>query len=508
MEDSNTSTIQTKNDLSTSIMDLNNSVFIDKKGSPAEIREKCRELVSFPNEPKYRDFIENLLKESNNNFIIKNREDKFFCEKLREINDYVETLKTIPKITIKDFIKIKQFAISKGGFLTSENRKVMYKKIYLLNHKNTYKMLYIDYKSIINYNWDFHGSDIFTEKRIYDEVASTCEDKTIKADYPRSRIIKASKNEIEKEKAILITQDLCKFLQLMCRLNNNIYNYYQGYHDLALFFLLLYHNCPHYAVSVFQRFSEFNLKELLNIKYKEKRIVDGRYNMIEMNDTLKILRFIIDFMDPKVKTFFEEIEKNEEMKFNKSRNKNSNNTVLESEDKYVICDFAFEWIITLFTRYFDDLNKIYRIFDYLMVSHSLAIYFLSAQLIIDFYHKIEDKTSISDKSGQFDYYLNNIKFEDIDFDYYIQKCEDNLQKYVGTSQFQRMYKNLRLNKFYPIISQQPFVEKWIITNNQQEYKSSFWNYLMGQWGIFKSFFIKDEDETNNKKNDNKDNHNK
>ena len=111
MEDSNTSTIQTKNDLSTSIMDLNNSVFIDKKGSPAEIREKCRELVSFPNEPKYGDFIENLLKESNNNFIIKNKEDQFFCEKLREINDYVETLKTIPKITIKDFIKIKQFAM-------------------------------------------------------------------------------------------------------------------------------------------------------------------------------------------------------------------------------------------------------------------------------------------------------------------------------------------------------------------------------------------------------------
>ena len=62
-----------------------------------------------------------------------------------------------------------------------------------------------------------------------------------------------------------------------------------------------------------------------------------------------------------------------------------------------------------------------------------------------------------------------------------------------------MYKNLNLNKFYPIISEQPFVEKWIMTNNQQEYKSSFWNYLMGQWGLFKSFFISDEDENNKKK---------
>ena len=504
MEDSNSSTIHTQNDLSTSIMDLNNSIFIDKKGTPEVIRAKCRELVSFPNEPKYSDFIENLLKESNNNFIIKNKDDKFFCEKLREINEFVETLKTTPKISIKDFIKIKQYAISKGGFLTSDIRKVIYKKIYLLNHKNTYKMLYIDYQAIINKNWDFQGTDIFSEKRIYDQVSSTCEDKTIKADYPRSRIIQASKNQTEKEKAILITQDLGKFLQLICSLNNNVYNYYQGYHDLALFFLLLYHNCPHYAVSVFQRFSEFNLKELLNIKYKQKKIIDGRYNMIEMKDTLKILKFIIDFMDPEVKNFFEDMEKKEEMKLSKSRNKNLNNSsTSEVEDKYIIFDFAFEWIITLFTRYFEDFNKIYRIFDYLMVSHSLAIYFLCAQLIIDFYHKIEDKSSISDKAGQFDYYLNNIKFDEIDFDYYIQKCEEILQKYVGTSQFQRMYKNLKLNKFYPIISQQPFVEKWVITNNQEEYKSSFWNYLMGQWGLLKSFFIKDDDEGNNKKNDDK-----
>ena len=65
-----------------------------------------------------------------------------------------------------------------------------------------------------------------------------------------------------------------------------------------------------------------------------------------------------------------------------------------------------------------------------------------------------------------------------------------------------MYKNLKLNKFYPIISEQPFVEKWVMLNNQKEYKSNFWNYLMGQWGLFKSFFTNDEDN-NNQKNGNK-----
>ena len=220
--------------------------------------------------------------------------------------------------------------------------------------------------------------------------------------------------------------------------------------------------------------------------------------MIEMNDTLKILKFIIDFMDPKVKVFFEEIEKEQEMKYCKGNNKIND----KKNDDYVICDFAFEWIITLFTRYFEDYNKIYRIFDYLMVSHSLAIYFLSAEIIIDFYKKLEDKDkeSLRDKAGQFDYYVKKLEFEKIDFDYYIQKCEENLQKYIGNSKFAIMYKNLKLNKFYPVISEQPFVEKWVMCNNRQEYKSNIWNYLMGQWGLFKSIFTKDEEENDNNSN--------
>ena len=201
MEELNSNNYANEND--TSVMDLNNSVFIDNKEPPENIRDKCRDLVRLQNEPKYRDFIENIFKESNQKFITQNKENKFFCEKFREINEYVETLKMTKKIKIKDFIKIKELAISKGGFLTSDNRKVMYKKIYLLNHKNTYKMLYIDYNSIIDKNWDFQGCDIFSEKRINDEVAKSCEDKTILADYTRSRILQIAKTEEEKKKSFI-----------------------------------------------------------------------------------------------------------------------------------------------------------------------------------------------------------------------------------------------------------------------------------------------------------------
>ena len=488
MEDRNN-----ENDIS--MIDLNNSIFISNKGSPSEIRNRCRDLVRLNNEPKYKDYIDNLLKESNDNYIKANIKDQSFCLKFKEVNEYAKNIKALKqKISLKEYLEIKKYAISKGGFLTSENRKVFYKKIYLLNHSNTYKMLYIDYKSVINKNWDFDEVDIFSEKRIYDNLADTCEDRTIKADCPRSKILQIAKGEKERENAKLITEDLEKYLILMSRLNNNIYNYFQGYHDLGLYFLLLYHNCPHYAVSVFQRFSEFNLKELLNIKYKKKKMENGRYNMIDMSDTLTILKFIIGYLAPEVKTFFEEKERDEEIKFSKNKNKSREKEKTNLE-KYSICDFAFEWIVTLFTRYFENINNVYRIFDYLMVSHSLSIYFLCAEIIIDKFNSLKDKSLINDKAGQHDYFKSIDFDKDIDFDDYINRCEINLNKYIGNSSFENMCKNLKLNKFYPIISeQQPFVEKWVRVNNKQEYTNSLFYYLKGQWKYFKNMFNSDENK--------------
>ena len=486
-----------ENDISMSTIDLNNSTFISNEDSPLQIKQKCFDLVRFLNQRKYCDYIERIFKENNNRFITKNKDDKYFCEKLREIKEYTQEIRFLKKIKISDFKKIRDLAISKGGFLTYDVRKILYKKIYLLNHSNVFNMLYIDYNAIINKKWDFDKIDIFSEKRIYDELSPTCEDKVINADYSRSRILQMAKNSEDKEMAKLITLDLRDFLKLMCRLNNNIYNYYQGYHDLALFFVLLYHKRPQYAVSVFQRFSEFNLKELLTCQYNKKKIINGEYDMIEMDDTLKILKFIIDYIDSNVKIFFEEKEKYEDYNYYKKMNKINKNKIEtetpEPEDNnYIICHFALEWIITLFTRFFEDFNNIYRIFDYLMVSHSLAIYFLCAEIIIDYYYKLKDKNILEDRAGQQAYY-KSLNFDEIDFDLYIEKCEKNLNKYLNDSKFKKMYSNLNLNRFYPIINSQAFVEKWVMVNNKKEYKSSFTNYIKGPWSIFKSFFVGEDD---------------
>ena len=494
-----------ESDISLSTIDLSNSVFISEQDSPKKIKELCYDLVRLPYEPKYSDYIEKIFKEYNNKIIIKNTNDKIFCEKLREIKEYAQNLRFFKKIKISDFKKMREFAISKGGFLTHDVRKILYKKAYLLNHSNVFNMLYIDYDCLINRQWDYDKIDLFSQKRIYEDIAPSCEERIINADYCRSRILQLAKNEEDKKMAKLITLDLREFLILMSRLNNNIYNYYQGYHDLALFFLLLYHKRPQYAVSVFQRFSEFNLKELLNCKYNKRKFINGEYDMIEMDDTLRILKFILDYIDPNVKIFFEEKEKNEDYNYYSkiAKNKIEQETL---DDNCIICHFALEWIITLFTRFFEDYNNIYRILDYLIVSHSLAIYFLCAEIIIDYYYKLKNKDILNDRAGQQAYY-KNLNFDEMNFDYYIERCEKNLNKYLGDSKFRKMYQNLKLNRFYPIISEQPFVEKWVMVNNKQEYKKKNKNYFKGQWSIFKSFFF-GEDEFIKKENYKKENKSK
>jgi hypothetical protein len=215
----------------------------------------------------------------------------------------------------------------------------------------------------------------------------------------------------------------------------------------------------------------------------------GTYKMIELYDALMILKYIINLLDPKVKSFFEDIEKKENI-FNDDDDGGENNV-----DQYPICDFAIKWIISLFNTQITDINKIYRIFDYLIVSHPLAIYFLCAEIIIDYYYKLDDKTILNKKEKQLDYYINKINFDEIDFDYYIEKCEKNL-KLIDNSKFNE---NLKLNEFCPMINKQLFVEKWIMINNKEEYKSnfSFLKFFFQRLLLIKNLLVNNNDKNNN-----------
>ena len=449
------------------------SINITKDSTDNEIRLKCKEIVSLPNQKAWGNLIENYLKECDKNFLKNNENDKFIKNKIDELHKFVDILSKKKIITIKDYGYIKELSLSKGGFLTSENRRILYKKIYLLNHRNSDKMLYVDYEANIDKNWDFEGIDIFSEKRIYkdlmDSPAKEKDDNIIHADCIRSKIFSIFSDN--KNILNIFIQDLEKYIKLMVRLNNNIYNYFQGYHDIGLYFLFLYHKSPHYAVSVFQRFSEFNLKEQLsikdtkNIKNNNKKEKEIGYSFL---DTLNILKFILNYLYPNVQNFFE---------------------------KHCVgglCMFAAKWIISLLTHILNDTNTIYRLFDYFILSHPLAIHFLSAVLIKDYLDKVGAEKIDSFEAQTL--YFQNLKFKDADFDEYILKSDKLLQDSLTSSKFEELFKNLKLTKFFPLMNNQVFTEKWVKVQNQEECRNNFWYYLGGQWKMFKSFFTGDKDD--------------
>ena len=447
------------------------NINITKNSTLKEIRLKCKEIVNLPHQKVYSSLIENYLEKCDKKFLQENENDKIIITKKDELHNFVEKLSKKKLITIKDYEHIKEFSLSKGGFLTSENRRILYKKIYLLNHFNSDKMLYVDYEAHIDKNWDFEGIDIFSEKRIYDDLmdssATNKDDNIIHVDCIRSKIFSIFSDH--KNTLNVFIQDLEKYIKLMVRLNNNIYNYFQGYHDIGLYFLFLYHKSPHYAVSVFQRFSEFNLKEQLSIK-DTKEIKNNNKKEIAYSflDTLKILKFILNYLYPDVQHFF---------------------------DKFCgegLCMFAAKWIISLLTHILNDTNTIYRLFDYFILSHPLAIHFLSAVLIKDSLDKV-GTSKINSFEAQ-TLYFQNLSFKDANFDEYILKTDKLLQDSLTDSKFEELFKNLKLTKFFPLMNNQVFTEKWVKVQNQEECRNNFWYYLGGQWKMFKSFFTGENDD--------------
>ncbi len=128
----------------------------------------------------------------------------------------------------------------------------------------------------------------------------------------------------------------------MMSIDNEKYSYYQGYHDIGLFFLLLYFKSPNLGINTFQRISEFYIKDYLNKDYE---------NSFNFEATLSLLLKVIKEIDAQVYDILEEI-----------------------------CDkphFALSWIITWFTHNTNSITLQYRIFDYLICSHPIASYVLS-----------------------------------------------------------------------------------------------------------------------------------
>jgi len=144
-------------------------------------------------------------------------------------------------------------------------------------------------------------------------------------------------------------------------LNGNYYSYsyYQGYHDLALFIYLIFHNNIKLGVFTFQRISEFFFKDYLD--------PSSESNDFGFHTALQMITYLIEKIDPI-----------------------TNEKIIQLSD-VEYHHFSLAWVIGWFTHSINDLHLVYRIIDYLLCSHPLTIYYLSSILIIEVSKTLSEK---------------------------------------------------------------------------------------------------------------------
>lgn len=339
-------------------------------------------------------------------------------------------------ITTNDFEILRRLAISKGGFLSLLFRKCIWKKILSVNfEKNEYELVFIDEKKSTNIFTDPYQLEVFSVKHEKYKFLKAEDYKIIDNDVKRSKInffpmnsilsndnssISSCSSEIFpvdnipkeevnsdqyiKDQLLFLKKKLKSFLNAMTTINNSSYKYYQGYHDIGLFFIFLFIDEFETAISVFQRFSEFFLKEyLLNFNF---------------NNVMVILKEIISKISPQTQ---------------------------EIVDFY--CEgnmlWSISWILSLFTHNIDNLNLQYRLFDYFLVSHPICIYHLVAHIIIDEIAKLD--LSFYNSTDKFFLYFQELNMDKIDYEYYIKKTEESMKKYP-VSHFFSVFKKLGINE--------------------------------------------------------------
>ena len=252
--------------------------------------------------------------------------------------------------------------------------------------------------------------------------------------------------------------------------------YFQGYHDIFILFFYLYLNSPYTYISLFQRFSELYIKE----------------NLLPQNKNNKGYTFP------------------NSIKFCMSIIKQLNLFVYQDLVDYCNSEiiFVIPFIVSLFTHNINNLNKRYRIIDYLIVSHPITIYVMSSVLVIDEVIKLKAEYNLKKfKNSAFsffggnadnieplnstDFYMRfqNLDLDKLNFDELILKTENEMKK-INFDELRNQFlgDNYSFEKFYPLMHKGKYLRELTkidesndILENKDE--DSFFNFLMGIYEI-------------------------
>ena len=484
---------------------------------------------------KYIEFALFSLEEKENEFILNPNNRKIYLssetnEKINKIKQTIESSnKNITKsyLSENDYNLFHDFAISKGGFLNMKFRKEIYKKLLYYSNSNANQnnipnnKAKVNNKSninnsniLINNNNQVNNSQIFisnnnnnfsynsninnnayfigpyyipllryfrnvwinksslklywTNNYLYQYMNSLKERQLIKVDIERSNInfyfplhLYPTINSLLKRKAEFAINTILTF-------NKNEFKYYQGYHDIFILFFYLYLDSSYTYISLFQRFSELHIKEFLIIPTNPKNKNKG----FSFPNCIKFCLSIIKELN--------EIAYNELIQ-------NTNNN----------CTFIIPYIICLFTHNINNIFLKYRLLDYFIVSHPISIYIMTSLIIIDEINRIKTKKEKEimkkevynifnsdtnqlekkiDEIGNENFYIHfqNLNFDEMDFELYIERTEEELKKFnFDKIREQFLSPEYEFKEYYPSINKENYLKKLIRYDFDKENDSGY-----------------------------------
>ena len=407
------------------------------------------------------EFAQKVLEKIENDFILNTKyEGRITSEELdaktKKLEEIIIKIKNeISSNTSKYYLSEENYkelinlAVSKGGFLSMKFRREIYKILLFFNEeqlseknegKNNNKNFEPYFQYFKNVWINKENNELYLKKEYINQELIYYKDRAvIKADTIRSDInafFPSVKYPYINE---LLKKRLEFALNILVNFNKCELSYFQGYHDIFILFFYLYLDSPYTYISIFQRFSELYIKENL---MKQSRNNKG-------------------FTFPNCIKFCMEIIK--------QLNKFAYQDLVDYCNSEVI--FIIPYIVSLFTHNMNNLNKRYRIIDYLIVSHPVTVYVMSSVLVVDEVVKLKAEYNLKKlKSSAFSFFGGNsdnieplnstdfyVRFQSLDldklnFDELIMKTENEIKK-INFEEIRKEFLGEKycFEKYYPIM---------------------------------------------------------
>jgi hypothetical protein len=372
--------------------------------------------------------------------------EELYSSKQKEIDDLLSKIllyQKNEKIYLKneDFKKLKELSTTLGGFLTMSNRQKIYKLLLCYEPFN---------KDLKYYNtiWINKENSTLYYKRepINLKFNSVPDRRVINADVERSNINRYFNREKQEKMNKKLKEEFEFALNTLITFNNNEISYYQGYHDIAFIFFVLFYDDQKTFISLFQKFSELFLKEN-TLKQEE-----GKGFTFEV--CLKFFGYIL-----------------------KKINLVTYNNIL----KYTGTEptFVISYILCLFTHDIEDIFLLMRLIDYFIMNNSLSVFVLVGYITVTEVGKILAKNLGKNLFSFFnsnnnnetlnvsDFYMHfkEINFSLFDWEKLMKDSNNFLNQFNYDELAKKFIEENQFEEYYPLLKKEGYIEKMIKMNN-------------------------------------------